>query len=111
MKRLFKQFAVAAGIAASAMSAQALPTTVTSWNYGLNSLFTVAAPGSPGVKGVKAVRFRVAVNVALVSEVPVIGLLVWVSEPPGAQKAGGIKPPPMKVLTAPGAGLATANEL
>ena len=46
MKRLFKQFAVAAGIAASAMSAQALPTIVTSWNYGLNSLFSAAAPGS-----------------------------------------------------------------
>ena len=50
MKHLVKQLAVAMGIAASALSAHALPTVVTNWNYSLNSLFSAATAG--GVSGV-----------------------------------------------------------
>lgn len=46
MKHLFKRLAVAVGIAASALSAQADPTIVTNWNYSLSSLFSAAAPGA-----------------------------------------------------------------
>ena len=43
---------------------------------------------------------RFAVRVALVNVVPVIGLLLWVIELPGAQNAGGIIPgAPMNVVT------------
>lgn len=49
MKHLLKQLAVAVGIAAGAMSVQAAPTIITSWNYSINSLFLSANAGVNGV--------------------------------------------------------------
>ena len=46
MKLLIKNLAVAAGMALSVLSAQAAPTIVTQWTYGLSSLFSAAAPGT-----------------------------------------------------------------
>ena len=46
MKHLIKRLAVAVGIAASALSAQADPTIVTNWSYSLGSIFSAAAPGA-----------------------------------------------------------------